>query len=155
RRPDHLPPGDRAHPVERGEDLPRRAGGAMTELAAILHALADDSWRARKDAVAATVAYPDRGAVLPALVALLDVDAPLPARSAAVEAVASIGAAAVPALVAELAAKRGPGRKFAIDALASMDAAAAAAAVPALIDCLDDADDNVRAAAAETLGRGA
>jgi HEAT repeat protein len=110
----------------------------------LLDGLGDESWRVRKEAASRLGARPEAAARLAALLQHDEVGR----RAAAADALAQLGTAAVPALLETLAAQP-PRRRFVIDALG---AAGDRAAVPALVGCMDDVDENVRAAAAEALG---
>lgn len=118
-------------------------------LAEALRQLGDDSWRARKQAIDAVVAWPEPRAAAEALVEVLADTDEVALRNSALEALGRIGTAALPPLVRELD-RRGRHRKFLIDALGGIGDVAAAAAVAAFAT---DDDANVRVAAAEALGR--
>lgn len=114
--------------------------------------LGDEDWRVRKEAVQLASVLAERADVVPVLIdALRAPSEHVALRNAAVEALASLGAAAAPA-VEEVLARGGldaDGRKLAIDVLAG---ARQPRSVPTLIASLSDEDPNVRAAAAEALG---
>jgi len=115
-------------------------------------ALGDDDWRVRKEGVQLAQALAERTDVVPVLVSALRAPSELVSlRNAAVEALASLGAAAAPA-VEELLAHGGldaDARKLAIDVLAG---ARQPRSTGVLVGALSDSDPNVRAAAAEALG---
>jgi len=138
------------------EDEVRRA--AVEKLRAISNpealrmlnlALGDESWRVRKSAVEALVAYPDTPAAVSVLItALYDADN-AGRRVAAVEALAEIGEAALEALFQAFATQDGDVRKFVVDVLSQISSPAA---VEVLIRALEDPEENVRMAAVEALG---
>src|SRR5512140_2334501 len=127
-----------------GLDL--RAQDAPAQVCA---ALADDSWRVRKAAAGRVreLARPD--AAIGGLLALLARRGEPGPRNAAAEALAHVGAPALPALVQLLGHPDPDQRKFAADILGQ---AAQPQAEPALLAALEDPDANVRVAAAEALG---
>jgi HEAT repeat protein len=130
--------------VERLSLLP-----ADEAVAPLVECLGDASWRVRKAAVERLGALEDVGAPVRALVrALADGENP-GRRNAALEALARLGAAAVPVLVEASREADVDVRKQAVDALAAIGALEAA---QRLAELLGDADPNVRAAAAEALG---
>jgi HEAT repeat protein len=111
--------------------------------------LGDPSWRVRKAAVGRLVASPRSELVAEALVAALsDGDDP-GRRNAAVEALVGCGGALVPRLLEASKSGDVDVRKLAVDALAGIRDARA---VARLREMLDDADPNVRGAAADALG---
>lgn len=114
----------------------------------LVEALGDESWRVRKEAVARLARWPDPEGAVPALIATLADDSNVGLRNAAVEALAVIGEPAVGPLATALEAG-GEHRKFLVDALAAI---AHPQSVAVLVRCIDDPDENVRAAAAEALG---
>jgi HEAT repeat protein len=136
------------------EEVRRRAVAEIPEgwtagaLAVLIDALGDDSWRVRKDAVVRVARWPDPDGAVPMLIATLADDSNVGLRNAAVEALTAIGAPSVAPLTLALAAG-GEHRKFLVDALGAIGDRSA---VPALVRALDDPDENVRAAAAESLG---
>lgn len=113
----------------------------------ILAGLGDESWRTRKDAVAAAASF-DSAALVPRLIALLGADVEVAARNAAIEALSAIGEPAVPALAAVIESGAAE-RKFALDALAGNPSPAR---LGPIVAALADEDENVRAAAADALG---
>jgi len=112
-------------------------------------ALGDESWRVRKSAVEALVAYPDTPAAVSVLItALYDADN-AGRRAGAVEALAKIGEAALEALFQAFTTQDGDVRKFVVDILSQISSPAA---VEVLIQALEDPEENVRMAAVEALG---
>ncbi len=115
----------------------------------LLRALADTDWRVRKTAVEALVALGGED-VTSGLVRHLSAEDNAGARNSAIEALAILGAASVPALLPLLKNNDPDVRKFAIDVLGDIQDRRA---VPDLIDAVRDGDENVRVAAAEALGK--
>jgi HEAT repeat protein len=124
-------------------------GGGAAALEQLAAAIGDASWRVRKAALELLLEAP-ADAILPLLVAGLRDEGNAGRRNSAMEALVRLGPAAVPAL-APLVGDPDPDlRKFVVDALGNIEDAA----VPALLRAaLEDADENVSAAAAEFLGR--
>ncbi|HCF61341.1 MAG TPA: PBS lyase, partial [Myxococcales bacterium] len=120
------------------------------DLESLLPRLSDESWRVRKAAVERLVGLPDPSKAVDALVERLADADDAGARNSAAEALARIGAPAIPALATCLGGEDGDVRKFAADVLGDIRAPAAC---PALVAALGDADQNVRVAAAEALGK--
>jgi HEAT repeat protein len=116
----------------------------------LLARLSDPSWRVRTAAVERFASLSDPGTVLPALIDLLDGAETISGRVAAEAALANLGGAALPALLARLASTTGERR---LSAVAAIGAIGSRQAVPALVACLADPDQALRAAAAETLGK--
>jgi HEAT repeat protein len=124
--------------------------GATGAVGILLLAMADTSWRVRREAVERAIGSGiDRGVLIAALVPVLGEPDDVGLRNSAVEAVVALGAAAVPALHAALA-PRPEHRKVLCDVLGRIGAAESAGA---LAELLSDEDWNVRIAAAEALGR--
>ncbi len=124
-------------------------GGSDAELARLVEALGDESWRVRKEAAVRAAGWPDPLRAAEALVAALAEPENIGRRNAAVEGLARLGAAALAPLVDALAG-RPEHRKMIVDTLGLLGDRRA---VPPLAAALDDSDENVRAAAAESLGR--
>jgi HEAT repeat protein len=115
----------------------------------LVERLGDSSWRVRKVAVERLVACPDSEKIAGALVAALgDGDNP-GRRNAAVEALIHCGTRVVPGLLSATQNDDIDVRKLVVDALAGI---ADARSTDTLIGLLNDADSNVRAAAADALG---
>lgn len=125
------------------------AAEAGAALAFFVEAMGDDSWRVRKEAAGRAATWPERGRAAEAMVAALAEPENVGRRNAAVEALVRMGSFALPPLVDALG-RRPEHRKLIVDALGLIGDRRAA--VP-LGESLDDADENVRAAAAESLGR--
>ena len=116
----------------------------------LLDALKDNDWRVRKTAVEALVALGGRE-VTQGLVQLLSADDNAGARNSSIEALVRLGPQAVDALLPLLSVKDPDVRKFAVDILGDIRDPRSTAH---LISGLRDADENVRVAAAEALGKG-
>src|SRR6185437_3676274 len=106
-------------------------------------------WSVRKEAAARAAAFGDATLAAEVLAAALAEPENVGRRNAVVEALVGLGPQAVPALV-EALAKRPEHRKLIADALGLIGDLRAGAPLAPLID---DADANVRVAAAEALGR--
>jgi HEAT repeat protein len=126
-----------------------RLSSGEADLAALIEALGDESWRVRKEAAVRAAEWADRARAAEALVAALAEPENVGRRNAAVEGLARLGPIALPALVDSLGAQP-EHRKLIIDTLGMLGDRRAG--VP-LAASLDDPDENVRAAAAEALGR--
>ena len=116
----------------------------------LLARLSDDSWRVRKAAVERLAALSVAEGAVDKLVEKLRSADDAGARNAAAEALARIGAPAVPELSRCLKDPDIDLRKFAADILGEI---AAPSSVLPLVDALTDPDPNVHAAAAEALGK--
>ena len=115
----------------------------------LLGRLGDSDWRVRKAAVGRLIAQRDETRVIRGLIAALaDGDNP-GRRNAAVEALITLGARALPALVEASTKDDVDVRKFVVDTLAGIGDAEA---LGAIMSRLMDEDTNVRAAAADALG---
>jgi HEAT repeat protein len=123
---------------------------ATHEVAALLVALGDASWRVRKAAVQSTLNYLRDPLLIPALVAGLASEDNAGLRNSASEALVIIGAPAVSLLAQHLKTGDPDQRKFIVEVLGAIRTVEAQAA---LFEAQDDADVNVRAAASESLGR--
>ncbi len=130
--------------VQLGDD---RGADAIDEL---VRALGDSSWRVRKAAQDALLKHHPRTGLVAALVRALAAEDNAGLRNASAETLVRIGAEALPELVTVLGSKDVDWQKFAIDVLGEIGAAGA---VEPLKSTLDDPDENVRAAAAEALGK--
>ncbi|MEK7705903.1 MAG: HEAT repeat domain-containing protein, partial [Myxococcota bacterium] len=127
--------------------LERSSPGAV---ASYVEYLADPSWRVRKTAVMLVERMRGADGLFAALVAALGEEGNAGLRNASSEALLRLGSEAVPALIAAWPQADGDHRKFIVEALGSLGTPAAPAA---LAVALEDHDENVRAAAAEALGR--
>jgi len=127
----------------------RRAVLEVESLDLLVGALADDSWRVRKQAVDRLAKWSDPRGAAAALVGVLAETDQVGLRNSAIETLTLIGEPAVTALARSLGPQQ-VHRKFLIDALGSIGDARA---VPGLMRALQDPDPNVRVAAAEALGR--
>ncbi|HEX8536201.1 MAG TPA: HEAT repeat domain-containing protein, partial [Cystobacter sp.] len=118
---------------------------------ALVTGLHDESWRVRRAAADGLVRLPDRRAVVERLIAVLGERDETGARNAAAEALSGMGTTAVMPLVRLLGHVDPDLRKFAADILGQLALPEAEGALVAVL--LEDADLNVRVAAAEALGR--
>jgi HEAT repeat protein len=118
----------------------------------IVRALGDEDWRVRKEAARVAASVEPRDVMIAALVAALDEHDNIGLRNAAVEALAGVGADAVPATIEALSRLDADGRKLCVEALGGFPELAA---VRALAHALADEDANVRVASAEALGNAA
>lgn len=128
---------------------PKSADEMAETLDFLVEAMGDPSWRVRKEAAARAAALGDPKLAAEVLAAALAEPENVGRRNAVVEALVGLGAQAVPALIDALAT-RPEHRKLMADALGLIGDLRAAAALAPLVD---DADANVRVAAAEALGR--
>jgi len=122
----------------------------VRDLASLLEALSDESWRVRRAAVEVLAMGAEPARSIPGLIEKLSSPDNAGARNAAAEALARIGAPAVPALAERLRDPDEDLRKFAADVLGEIRDRDAL--VP-LVAALADADRNVRVSAAEALGK--
>jgi HEAT repeat protein len=114
-------------------------------------ALGDESWRVRKEAVATLVhASGVDDSLIEDLIGLLHSHDNAGLRNSAVESLEKLGSRAVATLCHHVADADHDVRKFVIDVLGSIGDPVS---VPLIIKALDDPDPNVRAAAAENLGK--
>jgi len=112
-------------------------------------AMADESWRVRKESVDVFVATePDEGSIKE-LLELLRNDENAGLRNSAAEALIKLGTRAASALVRLLKDSDADVRKFVIDVMGSIGETLF---LPALLEALSDPDLNVSSAAAEHLG---
>jgi len=116
----------------------------------IFHALGDESWRVRKEAVGLFMHLPLECKEVAAIIELLYAEDNAGLRNAAVEILTRMGRGVVAALVEHSDCSDHDVRKFIVDVLGDI---ADPAAVPVMIQRLEDEDSNVRAAAAENLGK--
>jgi HEAT repeat protein len=118
-------------------------------LPSLVGALGDASWRVRKAALDLVLLAPAAD-TLDLLIAGLRDEGNAGRRNSSMEALVRLGPAAVPALAPLITDPDPDLRKFAVDALGNIDSPA----VPALLRAaLEDAEENVSAAAAEYVGR--
>src|SRR5262249_13334844 len=116
----------------------------------LLRALGDDDWRVRKEAALVAPQIEPRGAVVEVLCGALHDAFHIGLRRAAVEALTGIGQDAIGRVIEELKRLDADGRKLGAEVLGGVPDPRGARALARL---LDDEDVNVRAAAAEALGR--
>lgn len=127
-----------------GELVPAEA------LPLLVRALGDVDWRVRKEATVAARAFAGDPALVAALVPVLEPGENVGLRNAAVDVLASEGAAATPAITAAMPRLDADGRKLAVEVLGrSRDPEALAP----LASALDDEDVNVRQSAIEAIAR--
>lgn len=118
----------------------------------LLRALGDDDWRVRKEAAAIARKLEHRADVIPPLVAALAEETNIGLRNGAVEALIGIGGEVVAHVLATIGELTADGRKLAVEVLGGIPDIRC---VAVLGWTLADRDPNVRAAAAEALGRAA
>ena len=118
--------------------------------ALVVRALGDEDWRVRKEAALVAASVEPRAHVIDALVAALHDARNVGLRNAAVEALVGIGQDALGRVIAALKELDADGRKLAVEVLGGVPDPRGARALGEL---LADPDVNVRAAAAEALGR--
>lgn len=116
----------------------------------VLKAMADESWRVRKEAVDLILAAPSDTSLIDDLLEMLHSPDNAGLRNSAVEALVRLGSAAAQALIDHAEDPDHDVRKFVFDI---MGVIADPSFVPALVQGLDDPDANVSAAAAENLGK--
>jgi HEAT repeat protein len=129
-------------------ELDVTAEGAQEALVAGLH---DESWRVRRAAAEGLTRVPEREAAVRRLISVLGERDETGARNAAAESLAGMGSVAVGPLVQLLSHADPDQRKFASDILGQLGRPEAEDALVTAM--LEDVDLNVRAAAAEALGR--
>lgn len=115
----------------------------------LFRAMADESWRVRKEAVEVFVSSDPAKNMVDDLLELLRCEDNAGLRNSAAEAVARLGAKAVTPLIALAHDADADVRKFVLDAMGSINSLDF---VQPLLSALTDADVNVAAAAAEHLG---
>ncbi|HEX8819840.1 MAG TPA: HEAT repeat domain-containing protein [Archangium sp.] len=127
-------------------------GSAPDAREALVAGLHDESWRVRRAAAEGLTRLPEREAVVERLISVLGERDETGARNAAAESLAGMGETAVEPLMRLLSAHPDPDqRKFAADILGQLGRAEAEDALVKAM--LEDVDLNVRAAAAEALGK--
>lgn len=124
------------------------AGDSSVDL--LLHALGDESWRVRKEAVQIFLSFAGTSALAGEIVELLHAEENAGLRNAAVEILIGLGKEAIPYLLDELHCNDHDVRKFVVDILGEIGDDSC---VMDLVARLNDLDENVRAAAAENLGK--
>lgn len=112
--------------------------------------LGDPTWRVRKAAVAASRRFAEHPELPSSLIVGLASEENAGLRVACAEALVVLGEAAVSNLRVALATTDQDQRKFVVEALGAIGTPGAGTA---LLGSLDDADENVRAAVADALGR--
>ena len=119
-------------------------------LALLARGLGDEDWRVRKEAARIAPFLSDHDALVVSLVLLLENKENVGLRNAAVEALIAIGSDAIPATIGALRKLDADGRKLAVEILGGIPDSRG---VLALVKAVKDPDPNVRATAAEALGK--
>lgn len=134
----------------RRQALQTMRGRPLSETRDLLFmAMADESWRVRKESVDVFVATePDEGSIME-LLELLRNDENAGLRNSAAEALIKLRTRAASPLVRQLKDSDADVRKFVIDVMGSIGDTLF---LPALLEALSDPDVNVSSAAAEHLG---
>ncbi len=123
---------------------------ASDDVAKLVTALGDASWRVRKAAVNAALRFAKNDALVPSLISALADGENAGLRNAASETLVLLGAPVVGPLTRQLSGADADQRKFMVEVLGAIGTPEAQTALFAV---QDDADVNVRAAVAESLGR--
>lgn len=119
-------------------------------LALLSEALGDPSWRVRKTAADVIINYPEQKAAISTLLnALYDSDN-VGRRTSAIEALVRIGERAIDELILSFQTDDNDVRKFIIDILGEISSRKA---IPFLLRAINDADENVRLASVEAIGK--
>lgn len=121
-----------------------------SDVAGVVACLGDASWRVRKAAVQGAMRFAKDARLVPALIGALADGDNAGLRNAASEALVMLGEPAVPELARSLARGDADQRKFIVEVLGAIGTPDAQTALFAV---QDDADVNVRAVVAESLGR--
>lgn len=116
----------------------------------LFQAMADTSWRVRKEAVSVLLSASDAADYAPGVIALLRCAENAGLRNAAAEVLERIGKSVLPLLHSSLSDSDVDVRKFIIDILGGIGDVES---TPYLLGTLSDADSNVRSASAESLGK--
>jgi HEAT repeat protein len=127
-----------------------RTVSGTNDLAALIEALFDESWRVRRLAADKLSAATTSDTLVQALLEVLSRRGQTGARNAAATALAHLGSAVVKPLIGLLAHVDPDQRKFAADILGELGRVEAS---NALIAALQDEDPNVRVASSEALGK--
>ncbi|MGD8353377.1 MAG: HEAT repeat domain-containing protein [Pseudomonadota bacterium] len=114
----------------------------------LIRPLSDESWRVRKEGIEGLSLLSPTPQLIAALVPLMDPGKELTLRNSVVEVLERLGAEAANMLVPYLNIDQNDVRKFLVDILGNI---AHPDTVPALLELLNDPEDNIRAAAAEAL----
>lgn len=140
----------------RDEELRRQAmaslKGVVTEddLTWLVGPLSDESWRVRKEAIEALAQLDPAAELVNRLIPLMDPRQELTLRNSIVEVIERMGRGAAVHVAENLHIEQVDTRKFLVDILGSL---ADPGVIPQLIPLLRDPEDNIRAAAAESLAR--
>lgn len=121
--------------------------GAAGMIPVLLMGLGDDDWRVRREAALALSRAPDHGMIIERLLDRVLAD-DVEARNAALEALRTLHAVAVPQVLARLTRTAGPRRRFLVEALME---AVTRECLPTLSALLDDDDPNLPPAAIEVI----
>lgn len=116
----------------------------------VFKAFGDESWRVRKEAIALFLRLPESRGLASDVAKLLYAEDNAGLRNAAVEILTRLGRDALPALLAHASCSDHDVRKFVVDILGDIGDDQA---VVVIVNALADEDSNVRAAAAENLGK--
>jgi len=127
-----------------------RTVSETAEVAALIEALFDDSWRVRRLAADKLSVATTSDSLVQALLEVLSRRGQTGARNAAATALSHLGLVGVKPLIGLLGHPDPDQRKFAADILGELGRVEASGA---LISALQDEDPNVRVASAEALGR--
>lgn len=125
-------------------------GEVENRLQAVFHAMGDESWRVRKEAIALFLSLPTAGRLAGQVVELLHAEENAGLRNAAFEILVRLGRQSLPFLLEELNCGDHDVRKFVLDILGEI---ADESTIPVVMSKLTDPDENVCAAAAENLGK--
>lgn len=121
--------------------------GAAGMIPALLTALGDPDWRVRREAALALSRAPDHGMIIERLLDRVLAD-DIEARNAALEALRTLHAVAMPQVLARLTRTHGPRRRFLVEALLE---GVTRECLPTLSALLDDDDPNLPPAAIEAV----
>ncbi|TNF50827.1 hypothetical protein EP232_00145 [bacterium] len=110
--------------------------------------LSDESWRVRKEAIEGLSGLNPTPELISRLVPLMDPSREVTLRNSIVEVLEGMGREAAPLIAVHLTIDQSDVRKFLVDILGNI---ADASVIPDLVKMLDDQEDNIRAAAAESL----
>jgi len=124
--------------------------GFGDQLGLVCQALGDESWRVRKEAVSLFLASPRAAELAGEVIELLHSQDNAGLRNAAVDILVQLGAQALPLLQEELTCADHDVRKFVLDIMGDIGDSGC---IQAMLPALSDPDKNVRAAAAENLGK--
>lgn len=124
--------------------------GFESELGLVCQSLGDESWRVRKEAVNLFLASPRAAELAGEVIELLHSQDNAGLRNAAVDILVQLGGQVLPLLQEEMACADHDVRKFVLDIMGDIGEPGC---IQAMLPALSDPDKNVRAAAAENLGK--